>query len=116
MALHAGDPGAVSAAGQSIAVHASRQPYHAQVATAIEQLALVAALYGNYARAAVLEGYAAGAFDRQGFDRELTALATHLRLETILNQHLTPEELTRRGADGAALTPESAIAIALAQE
>jgi predicted ATPase/class 3 adenylate cyclase len=106
-------PGALPAAREAIGIHAAREPDHAHVAIAIEHLALVVALRGDFARAATLEAYANAAFGRHGLPREFTETTTHDRLIAILREGLAPDELTRRSVEGAALTPEAAIALAL---
>ena len=105
--------GAVAAAREAIGIVAAHEPDHAHVAIAIENLALVVALRGDRARAATLEGYADAAFGRHGFEREFTETTTHDRLTAILREGLKPDELARLTAEGAALTPEAAIALAL---
>jgi ATP/maltotriose-dependent transcriptional regulator MalT len=106
-------PAAVVAAREAIGIHAAREPDHAYVAIAIEHLALVVALRGDCARAATLEGYADAAFALHGFDREFTETTTHDRLTAHLREGLAPDELARLSAEGAALTPEAALALAL---
>ncbi len=106
-------PNAVAAARESIGIHAEREPDHVRVAMAIEHLALAVALRGDRARAAKLEGYADAAFARLGFPRELTEATTRDRLIALLRESLAPDELARLIAEGAALTPEDAIALAL---
>ena len=105
-------PAAAAAASEAIEIHAAREPDHADIATAIEHLALVIALRANVARAAVLEGYADAAFERHGFSRKFTETATHDRLNALLREELAPDELVGLIAEGAALTPEAAIALA----
>lgn len=106
-------PAAAAAAREAIGIRAAREPDHTHVAIAIEHLALVFALRGDPARAAALEGYADAAFTRHGFPREFTERTTHDRLTALLREGLTPDELTRLSAEGAALTPDAAIALAL---
>ncbi len=106
-------PGAAAAAREAIGIRAAREPDHAQVAIAIEHLALVFALRGELARAASLEGYADAALQRHGYPREFTETTTHDRLNALLREELAPDELARLSAEGAALTPEAAIALAL---
>jgi predicted ATPase/class 3 adenylate cyclase len=106
-------PGAVAAAREAIGINAAREPDHIYVAIGLEHLALVYALRGDFARAAALEGYADAAFTRNGFERELTEATTHGRLTTLLGEGLEADELARLTAEGAALLPETAIALAL---
>jgi predicted ATPase len=105
--------GAVAAAQEAIGILAAHEPDHAHVAIAIENVALVIALRGDRARAATLEGYADAAFGRHGFEREFTETTTHDRLLALLHEELAPGELARLSAQGAALTPEAAIALVL---
>ncbi len=106
-------PGAVAAARESIGIRAEREPDHVHAAMAIEHLALVVALHGDHVRAATLDGYADAAFARHGYEREFTETTSHDRLTALLRERLAPGELARLIAEGAALTPEAAIALAL---
>ncbi len=105
--------GAAAAAREAIGTYATREPDHAHVAIAIEHLALTVALRGDFSRAATLEGYADAAFGRHGFERQFTETTTHDRLTPLLRESLAPDELARLSAEGTALTPEAAIALAL---
>ncbi len=108
------DPdGAVAAAREAIRISASREPDAVYVAIPLEHLALVFALRGEFARAAILEGCADDAMARYGFKREFTETITYDRLTALLREGLSPDELARLGAEGAALAPEAAIALAL---
>jgi ATP/maltotriose-dependent transcriptional regulator MalT len=106
-------PGAAAAACESIGIRGAQDPDDVYVAVAIEHLALVFALRGDLARAARLEGYADAAFERKGFAREFTETTTHNRLMTLLREGLAPDELARVMAEGPALAPEAAIALAV---
>ena len=106
-------PGALAAAREAIGIYAAREPDHVKVAVATEHLALVVALRDDLARAATLEGYADAAFARHGTPREFTETTTHDRLTALLRERLALDELARLIAEGAALTPEAAIALAL---
>jgi predicted ATPase/class 3 adenylate cyclase len=108
-------PGVAEAAREALGIRAARDPDHAHVAIAIDQVALVVALRGDRARAAILESYADAAFARHGHLRDITDTATHSRLTTLLREELAPEELARLTAEGAALTPAAAIALALGE-
>jgi predicted ATPase/class 3 adenylate cyclase len=111
------DPlGAGAAAREAIQIHAARDPGHALVAATIEHLALAVALGGDDARGAILEGYADAALGRCRFVREFTEATTHDRLTALLRKGLMPNELARLIAEGAALTPQAAIAVALAED
>ncbi len=105
--------GALTAAREAVEIRAAREPDHAYLAVAIEHVALVVALRGDCVRAATLEGYADATFVRHGFPRELTETTTHDRLMVLLREELGPDELVRLIAEGEALTPETAIALAL---
>jgi hypothetical protein len=85
------------------------------VAVSIEHLALVFAVRGDHAGAATLEGYADAALQLSGYPREFTETTTCDRLTALLRETLAPDELARLLAEGAALTPEAAIALALAE-
>jgi hypothetical protein len=50
---------------------------------------------------------------RDGFPREFTETTTCDRLTGLLRERLAPDELERLIAEGAALTPQAAIALAL---
>jgi ATP/maltotriose-dependent transcriptional regulator MalT len=105
-------PGATSVGLEAIAIRAAEEPSHVHVAIAIEHLALVAALGGDSGLAATLESYADATFQGHGYRREFTETTTHDRLATILRETLAPDQLARRATEGAALTPEAAIALA----
>jgi predicted ATPase len=109
-------PSALAAARDAIGIYAAREPDHVHVAVAIEHLALVVALRGNLVRAATLEGYADAALQRHGFPREFTETTTHDRLTALLRESLAPDDLARLIAEGAALTPQAAIALALEED
>ena len=106
-------PGAVLAAREAIELRAPTEPDEVYVGIGIEHLALVAALRGDFPRAATLEGYANAALTRQGFEREFTETTTYNRLTALLCERLSSHELARLTAEGAALGPEAAIALAL---
>ncbi len=107
---------AVASSRESIGIHAASEPDHVRVAMAIEHLALAIALRGDRACAAILEGYADAAFSRHGFERESTETTTHDRLAALLRESLAADELTRLTAEGAALKPEAAIALAMEEK
>jgi predicted ATPase/class 3 adenylate cyclase len=106
-------PGAVSAAREAIGLQAPTELDDVYVGIGIEHFALVAAVRGDFSRAAALEGYADAALQRQGFEREFTESTTYNRLTALLRDGLSPDELARLTAAGAALTPEAAIALTL---
>ncbi len=106
-------PGAADAAREAIEIRAAREPDRVGVAVASEHVALVLALRGDFARAATLEGFVGAAFERNGYLREFTEMTSHNRLTALLHAAVAPDECARQAAAGAALTPESAIALAL---
>jgi hypothetical protein len=104
--------GAIAASRESIRSRPGGEPDHAHVAGAIEHVALVFALRGDIARAAILGAYADAAFGRHGFEREFTETTTHDRLSALLQDGIRPDEIARLTKEGAALTPKAAIALA----
>ena len=104
---------ASDAGRRAIGLFAGHAPDHTFLTNSIEHLALVDALPGNCVRAAALEGYAEATFKRLGNNREFTELATYGRLAPLLREGLSRDELLRLTAEGAALSPEGAIALAL---
>ena len=106
-------PGAFAAARESIGIRSASEPDHSYVALAIYELALALALSGEPARAASLHGYAETALRRRGFELQFVQKKTHDRLTSLLRDELAPDELARLTAEGAALTPDAAIALAL---
>jgi predicted ATPase len=110
-----GDPAeAAVAAREATHLFALQGPRTPNVTAAIEVVALLCALQGELVRAAILEGYSDVAFQRESFQREIFAgNETHERLIALLRDQLTPGELTRLLAEGAVLTPEAAVALAL---
>ena len=84
------------------------------IAAAIEHLALIRALADDLHPAATLMGYAESAYQKSGTVREFTERTTHDRLSALLQARLDLATLDRLSAQGAALVPDSAIALALA--
>ncbi len=70
---------------------------------------------GDPSRAAILKGYADAALRAQGFEREFTETITHDRLSALLMERLGSDEISGRLAQGAALSPEAAIALSLSR-
>jgi len=105
--------GAVSVAREAIDILAEHDSDHVYIGISIEHLALAYALRGELERAARQEGFSNALLERSGFEREFTETTTHERLMKILREELAPEELARLLAEGAALTSEAAIALAL---
>jgi tetratricopeptide (TPR) repeat protein len=106
-------PSACAMAREAIAELAPREPESALVAIPIEHLALALARAGDSSRAAALAGYADAALRRAGFEREFTEQTTHGDLTALLRERLAPDDLARQLAEGAALTPQAAVALAL---
>jgi len=104
-------PAARDAAREAIRAVAPCDPQSSYIAVSAETLAL--ALANDLPRAARLAGYAAAALLRLGFEREFTDRKTHDRLTSLLGERLAPLDLERLLAEGAALVPEAAIALAL---
>jgi predicted ATPase/class 3 adenylate cyclase len=112
--IQSGDAdGAAEEARRAIDLSASQGPADSVVTISIEHLGLVNALKGNLASAATLEGYADATFRRLGSKREATERATYNKLQAALKAGLPSDEFARLTAEGAALSPEAAIALAL---
>lgn len=80
---------------------------------AVEHLALVAALEGETERAARLAAYSDRALRDLGFSRGSSEQATRTRLEALLAERLAPAEAGASFAEGAALSADEAIVLAL---
>jgi hypothetical protein len=104
--------GAAAAAREAI-VTLVREPDHRQVTVALEHLALVDALHGDVARAARLAAYTNAAYAQDGTIREYTEQTTYDRLTALLEANIEPEDRNRLAEQGAALTAEAAVALAL---
>jgi len=105
--------GAAEAAREVIGLYAKGEQDHMLVVLSIERFACVHALRGDLTRAAMLEGYADAAFQRIGYERDFSDKAVLDRLSRLLRERFTPDECERLTAEGAALTPEAASALAL---
>jgi hypothetical protein len=108
------DPAGADGAAREAVRLVAHESDHVFVAISVEHLALVSALNRDWGRAAMLAGYADAAVERLGSPREYTERTTFYRLRGLLEAGLEPRELARLTAAGAALTPEAAIALALA--
>lgn len=108
-------PNAAAAAREAIEIQAALEPEHSQVALAIQQMAYIAAICGDLARAATLEAYANAALLSHKFVSDVTAstTATQGRLAALLREGLAPQELAQLSAEGAALAPSDALTLAL---
>jgi len=105
--------GALAAAREVIGLRSPDEPDHYQIAFSLEHAALALALRGEVTRSAILAGYAGATIERHRLPRQLTETTTHNRLTALLRERLR-DELAGLTAQGAALTPESAAALALA--
>lgn len=85
-----------------------------QVTFALEHLALVLALEGDYARACRLAAHADAALRALGIEREFTEKTTRTRLDALLAENLSPEQRVIIEARGAAIIHEDAVAFARA--
>jgi predicted ATPase len=112
LALRGDLQAATTAAIESCLIGARQTPEHA--ALAIELCAYIVAEQGDVERSARLAGYAASCFARIGYVRERVPGTIHHRLTALLEEHLAPDILARLTAEGAALTPEAAMAFARA--
>jgi predicted ATPase/class 3 adenylate cyclase len=100
-------------ARETIAEFASDEPASLWVAIVLEQWALVFASDDDSPRAARLEGFCDAALRRAGFEREFTEATTCERLMTRLHETLAPADLERLLSEGAALSPDAAIRLAV---
>ncbi len=105
-------PGSIAASREFIG-RAASEKYYSNMVEAIEHLALAYALRGDLARAAKQEGFANAALQRGDYARSTTETPTYTRLMTLLVDGIVPDELARLLTEGAALTPEAVIALAL---
>jgi predicted ATPase len=103
-------PEAFATAREAIRIAASSDR---EVAISMAHLALALALGDDLSRAATLEGFADNAVREVGFQREFTETVTYDRLMSLLAEKLAPHDLARLLAEGAALSPEAAVALAL---
>jgi hypothetical protein len=83
-------------------------------AITIQHLAAVAASRGDIAAAAQLCGFCDELFRRDGVQRDLTEQRTYDLLRAALSAQLSKVELSRLTADGASLTEDQAVEMALA--
>jgi predicted ATPase/class 3 adenylate cyclase len=101
---------ATLAAIESWVIGARHGPEHA--APAIELRAYICALQGDLERSARLAGYGATCFPRVEIVRDKVPTMIYNRLTALMEDHLAPDILARLTAEGAALTPEAAMALA----
>jgi tetratricopeptide (TPR) repeat protein len=81
--------------------------------SALDHLALRAALAGKVANAACLSGYADAAFAAKQSSRQPNEAHAHDRLQALLRQRLDPDELERLLAEGAKMSEDEACRLAL---
>jgi predicted ATPase/DNA-binding CsgD family transcriptional regulator len=105
--------GATDVAFKGIRLLAEIDPEHEFIVCALEHLALISAVRGDLVQAATLGGYVDAALERTGCEREPTEWIVYERLTSLLESGLDPHERATLLAQGAALTPEAAIALAL---
>jgi len=105
-------PEAMEAAHETIHTLA-RQPDNFLVTGAIEGVALVDALQGRFTRAARLSSYTKLTVKNFGFKLGSHDQRNRDHLTALLEANLSPEERARFEAEGAALTPEAAVAMVL---
>ncbi|SDE24545.1 ATP-binding protein [Belnapia rosea] len=86
---------------------------HEMVAN-LERLALIAAMEGSFATAGRLFGYVQFCHAQRGILRSFGSEAVHDRLQAVLRQSLTPDELEQMAAYGAKLGEEEMVAEAFA--
>ena len=115
-ALAAGDEErAIAAAREALRLLAPVEPGSVGAIWAIEHLALALGLQGDLVRAARLAAYADEALRALGQERQHTEMATHERLTSLLREGLGDVERERLAAEGATLSAQAAIALALAE-
>jgi len=103
--------GVEAAAREVIGILAAANPDDASITTAIAYLACVYARRGEIVRAATLDGYVEATLRKLKFLPEGKGAQEHL--SKALRGRLAPDELARLAAQGAVLTADAAIALAL---
>jgi hypothetical protein len=104
--------GARASAHEAIVLLA-REPGQTLVACLLEDLALIDALEGRFARAAQLAAFADAALTKVGYRRADGDQNNRDTLTRLFDVNLNPEDGARFATEGATLTPEAAIALAL---
>ena len=104
--------GAVEASREAIATFA-REPDNRVVTAAIGVIALIDALRDDCIRAARLLGYCEVAYAKDDVTLSYTERTTHGRVVSLLDANMKPEDRARLTAEGAALAPDAAAALAL---
>ena len=105
--------GARDAARDAIEELGTREPDAFLVTNAMHHLALALALDGDVTRAARLLGYFDAVHHGSGYVRERNETASHERLVAILRDDAAHDDLERLVSEGANLTPQAAIELAL---
>jgi hypothetical protein len=105
-------PDAREAAHEAIVLLA-REPDQVLVTGLLEDLALIDALEGHFARAARLAAYANSALTKVGYRRGPGDQENRDKLTRLLDANLSPQDGARLAEVGATLTPEAAVAQAL---
>ncbi len=106
-------PEALAAAREGMLLFAPTDIDQVSVAISLEHAALAFAAIGDERRATKLEGFVEEAFARHAYAREYTEITTHDRLMDVLRDALALDELESLLREGAALKPESAVALIL---
>jgi class 3 adenylate cyclase len=101
---------------EAIAAHNGHDPDNNSIIFTLELLALIDALQDRFPRAARLVAYTDSAFAKLGTKRRRVSQMTYDRLTALLDARLTPEDRAHLAAEGAALTPEAAVTLALERE
>jgi predicted ATPase/DNA-binding XRE family transcriptional regulator len=101
--------GARVSARDALARLALSDPQSGLISIALEHLALVLALDGDYARAARLQGFCESAYAAAGFVRQFTERSSNERLAAILEAHFEARDLAELRAAGAALDAQRAV-------
>jgi predicted ATPase/class 3 adenylate cyclase len=100
-------------AREAITLLGADQPRHRCVSLAVEDLALAYAIIGKLERAALLVAYSDVALREIGYTREVGEQRGYQRLTALLHAGLAPGEIERISAQGRALAPTAAFAIAV---
>ena len=106
-------PNCIRSAQEAIRELAPRDPSSAWIAASAEHLALALALQGDLRRAALLSGYAEAALQNHGVRRQSTERTTYDRLVVLLRERIANSELAALLGEGATLSADAAIALAL---
>jgi ATP/maltotriose-dependent transcriptional regulator MalT len=105
--------GAAAAARELLGLYATREPDNVDAVLGLEYLALIHALRGDLICGATLQGYADSMLRRHGYERDSLEKSASERLNGVLHERIATDERERFAAEGAALTHDAAIALAL---